>query len=160
MEQENKKIRIFFGGSLFSIQERLFNKSLKQNLEKKGYEVILPQDLGIIFDKDGKIDCKAISERAKKEIIKCDILLANLDGPDQDSGTAVEVGIRIGINKPVVGWRTDIRTIEEDLHWNAMFEFCNKVVYSPGEFGEEEAGFDKLVIEIDKAIKDILIKEI
>ena len=159
MEQENKKIRIFFAGPLFSIQERLFNKSLKQNLEKKGYEVILPQDLGIIFDEQGKIDYKVISERAKQEIIKCDVLLANLDGSDTDSGTAVEVGIRIGLNKPVIGWRTDIRTVEEVLHWNAMFELCNKVVYSPGEFGEEEAGFDKLVIEIDKAIKNIL-KEI
>lgn len=67
---ENKKIRIFFGGPLFSISERLFNKSLKEKLEEKGYEVILPQDLGIIFKKDGKIDYKAISERAEKEIIK------------------------------------------------------------------------------------------
>lgn len=157
MEQENKKIRIFFGGPLFSIQERLFNKSLKRALEEKGYEVILPQDLGVIFDEKGKIDCGAISQRAKKEILDCDILLVNLDGSDTDSGTAVEAGIRIGINKPVIGWRTDaFRKPDAELNWNGMFELCDKIVFSPGEFGKEEEAFVQLVENIDKAIREII----
>lgn len=158
MNKKIKKIRIFFGGPLFSISERLFNKSLKKGLEEKGYEIILPQDLGLVFDKDKKIDYKAISKRAEKEIRNCDVLLVNLDGPDADSGTAVEAGIRVGINKPVIGWRTDIRVVEEGLHWNAMFELCDKLVYSPGEFGKEKEGFDQLVENIDKAIKEIFRK--
>jgi len=157
MAEENKKIRIFFGGPLFSISERLFNKALKKALEEKGYQVTLPQDLGIIFREDGAIDCQAISQRAEKEIRECDILLVNLDGPDTDSGTAIEAGIRIGIKKPVVGWRTDIRTVEGgDFHWNGMFELCDKAIYSPGEFGKEEEAFIQLVDNIDKAIKEII----
>lgn len=36
-------------------------------------------------------------------------LLAVLDGPDVDSGTAAEVGYAAGLGKPVVGLRTDLR---------------------------------------------------
>ncbi len=153
-EKEIKKNRIFYGGPLFSVSERLFNKELAEKLRVKGYEVILPQDLGIVFKDNQEIDYKAIAERSKKEIEKCDVLLVNLDGPDTDSGTALEAGIAIGINKPVIGWRTDIRMVEYPLPWNGMFELCTEAIHVPGEFGKES--IDELAKEINEAIKKVL----
>lgn len=36
-------------------------------------------------------------------------VLAVLDGPDVDSGTAAEVGFAAALGRPVVGWRSDLR---------------------------------------------------
>ena len=42
-------------------------------------------------------------------ISRCDILIAILDGPDVDSGTAAEVGFAAGLNKQMEGYRGDFR---------------------------------------------------
>jgi nucleoside 2-deoxyribosyltransferase len=38
-----------------------------------------------------------------------DAVLAVLDGPDVDSGTAAEIGYAAALGKPVIGLRTDTR---------------------------------------------------
>jgi nucleoside 2-deoxyribosyltransferase len=40
---------------------------------------------------------------------RCDAVLAILDGPDVDSGTAAEVGFAAALGKPAVGLRLDFR---------------------------------------------------
>jgi nucleoside 2-deoxyribosyltransferase len=39
----------------------------------------------------------------------CAAVLAVLDGPDVDSGTAAEIGYASALGRPVVGWRSDLR---------------------------------------------------
>lgn len=46
-------------------------------------------------------------------IQRADAVLAILDGSDVDSGTAAEVGFAAALEKPVVGYRTDIRQAGE-----------------------------------------------
>ena len=49
-------------------------------------------------------------------IYECDIVIANLSpfrGPEPDSGTVWEVGFAQGLNKQVLAYSTDLRTLKE-----------------------------------------------
>ena len=49
--------------------------------------------------------------RANAEMIEVsDGVFAVLDGPDVDSGTAAEVGYASALGRPIVGWRSDLRS--------------------------------------------------
>ena len=50
-----------------------------------------------------------IGEKNKDLIIKADILVANLDGADVDSGTAAEIGFAFANGKRIIGYRGDFR---------------------------------------------------
>ena len=99
-------MRIYFAGPLFSSAERDWNAELARRLRAAGHEVFLPQDqekgkaaAGILATDVGGIDW-------------AEALVAIMDGPDPDSGTAWEVGYAYGTGKPVVAVRTDLRRIE------------------------------------------------
>jgi nucleoside 2-deoxyribosyltransferase len=147
-----QKITVYFAGPLFTIYERILNRIMANKLCAKGYIIVLPQDLDFSRDEKGKIDMKIVAEKDREEVLRSDIVLANLDGPDTESGTALEVGLKLGSGKPVVGWRTDIRGSEEDSKWNAMFNLCNKIIYFPC-YNED---IDALIDEINKAIREVL----
>jgi nucleoside 2-deoxyribosyltransferase len=42
-------------------------------------------------------------------IQRADVIVAVLDGPDVDSGTAAEIGFACALGKPILGYRTDLR---------------------------------------------------
>jgi len=48
-------------------------------------------------------------ERNRDGIDESDMVVAILDGPDVDSGTAAEIGYAYGIGKKIVGYRGDFR---------------------------------------------------
>lgn len=50
-----------------------------------------------------------IGDNNRKAIEESDIIVAVLDGPDVDSGTAAEIGYGSGLKKPVFGYRGDFR---------------------------------------------------
>jgi nucleoside 2-deoxyribosyltransferase len=50
-----------------------------------------------------------IGHRNAELIRVCAGILADLDGPDVDSGTAAEIGYAAALHRPVVGFRTDTR---------------------------------------------------
>jgi nucleoside 2-deoxyribosyltransferase len=57
---------------------------------------------------------RLIGERNRSLIGQADVVLAVLDGPDVDSGTAAEIGWAAAHGKPVVGWRSDFRLAEHE----------------------------------------------
>jgi nucleoside 2-deoxyribosyltransferase len=56
----------------------------------------------------------AIGARNEAFIRSCDAVVAILDGPDVDSGTASEVGFAYATGKVVLGLRTDVRRAGEN----------------------------------------------
>lgn len=50
-----------------------------------------------------------IGETNARAIDACDAMLAVLDGPDVDSGTAAEIGYACARGRPIVGYRGDFR---------------------------------------------------
>jgi nucleoside 2-deoxyribosyltransferase len=95
-------MRLYFAGPLFTGAEQAWNAQLAGLLRDGGHEVFLPQEqekgkppAGIFATDVGGIDW-------------AEALVAIMDGPDPDSGTAWECGYAFG-KKPVILVRTDFR---------------------------------------------------
>ena len=95
-------MKLYFAGPLFSSAERSWNAELTAALRDGGHEVFLPQE-----QEPGK-DAPGIFSTDVGRIDWADALVAIMDGPDPDSGTAWECGYAFG-KKPVVLVRTDVR---------------------------------------------------
>ena len=95
-------MRIYFAGPLFSAAERAWNSELAAALRAAGHEVFLPQD-----QERGK-PAAGIFATDVAGIDWADALVAIMDGPDPDAGTAWECGYAYG-RKPVLLVRTDFR---------------------------------------------------
>ena len=96
-------MKLYFAGPLFSTPERAWNAEVTAALRAAGHEVFLPQE-----QEPGK-DGAGIFATDVGGIDWADGLVAIMDGPDPDSGTAWEVGYAFGTKKPVVLVRTDVR---------------------------------------------------
>src|SRR5580704_16983392 len=96
--------KIYLAGPLFSLAEQSFNAELARFLESKGFEVWLPQE-----HEPRDQTARAIFEMDVAAIDWADMVVACMDGPDPDSGTAWECGYAYAKGKPVVCYRTDFR---------------------------------------------------
>ena len=114
-------MKIYFAGPLFSEAERDWISKVKGRIEtlaatqNKGLTVIWPWELF----QPGEIEslgCSAPQEifnRCLAALDECDEVIALLDGPLVDDGTAWEVGYAYSRGKPIIGIRTDIRRAGE-----------------------------------------------
>ena len=98
-------MKLYFAAPLFTTPERTWNAEVTAALRAAGHEVFLPQEQepgqdgpGIFATDVGGIDW-------------ADGVVAIMDGPDPDSGTAWEVGYAFGVRKPILLLRTDFRTL-------------------------------------------------
>ena len=96
-------MKIYLAGPLFSSAEREFNARLTEKLREKKHEVWLPQE-----NEQEAMSPKQIFEEDVRGVNWADVVVANMDGPDPDSGTCWECGYAFG-KKPVVVFRTDFR---------------------------------------------------
>lgn len=112
---------VYLAAPLFSEGECDFNRKLKGELHSLGFKVFLPQeDSNNVHDKTDRQ--KIIFGKNLKGIEKSDILVAVIDGADADSGTAWEIGYAFAKGKPVIGLRTDFRTLGIEGTVNLMIE--------------------------------------
>jgi nucleoside 2-deoxyribosyltransferase len=98
-------MKLYFAGPLFTTAERAWNAEVTAALRASGHEVFLPQE------KEPGKDGPGIFAADVGGIDWADGLVAIMDGPDPDSGTAWEVGYAFGTKKPVVLVRTDFRAL-------------------------------------------------
>ena len=98
-------MKLYFAGPLFTTPERTWNAEVCAALRAAGHEVFLPQE-----QESGK-DGPGIFATDVGGIDWADGLVAIMDGPDPDSGTAWEVGYAFGTKKPIVLVRTDVRAL-------------------------------------------------
>jgi len=108
-----RKTKIYLGGPLFSIGEKQFNLNLTSSLAKKisAISFILPQKYAKKIGKERDF-AKKMFTYCIRAIDKADIVLCLLDGPDVDSGTALEIGYAFARRKPIIGVRSDFRNSE------------------------------------------------
>ncbi len=148
-------INVYWGGPLFCQARRRWNRQCAEYLESKGYYYItLPQDDAREFtDGGGNVDFAALAKHCHKLAVSkaFNIMVAILDGPDTDSGTSFEAGLRIGSGGLVLGVCTEIRP-SEDGHLNAMFRELTDVLF----FSGLNENYKKLCDEIDRKIRKIL----
>lgn len=107
---------VYLAGPLFTHAELEYNRKLRDNLLKKGLLVFLPQedaeDDATTHDKQSQ---ESIFKRCVMGVDSSDIVIAVLDGVDVDSGTAWEIGYAYARGKPVIGLRTDFRTMLDGI---------------------------------------------
>jgi nucleoside 2-deoxyribosyltransferase len=110
-EMTSKRTCVYFAGPLFTQGEWQWNVRLKDELEKLGLEVILPQNEAYpMLRKEQPFDARALFLANTSGIERADLVLAILDQADPDSGTCWECGYAYKLGCPVLGLRTDIRT--------------------------------------------------
>jgi nucleoside 2-deoxyribosyltransferase len=101
---EQTMTKLYLAGPLFTLAEQNFNAELERFLEGEGFEVWLPQD-----NEPRSKTAKAIFRMDVDALERADMVVACMDGPDPDSGTAWECGYAYARGKPVVCYRTDFR---------------------------------------------------
>jgi len=112
---------VYLAAPLFSEAECDFNRKLKGELHNLGFKVFLPQEDSNNI-KDEKKRQKIIFNKNLEGLGNSDIVVAVADGADVDSGTAWEIGYAFAKGKPVVGLRTDFRTLGKEGTVNLMIE--------------------------------------
>lgn len=124
-------MKLYLAGPLFTTAERAFNKQLADRLAAGGHEVLLPQERGpddAVTAGEGS-DARARSMSAheillknKRDLDAAEAVVAIMDGPDPDSGTAWECGYAYALSKPTVLLRTDFRGVGDlsGSPYNAM----------------------------------------
>jgi nucleoside 2-deoxyribosyltransferase len=125
-----KKKQIYIAGPLFSEHERKYLEEIVENLATRlglnpRRDIFLPHrdagDIGV----HGKGRDEVFSTDVKF-LDGANIVIALLDGPDVDSGTAVELGYAFARNKKIFGILTDWR------RWNPVtqeFQNINNMIW-------------------------------
>lgn len=109
------KARIYMAGPLFNEGDRYTNQCSSDALRALGYATFLPQEIVITTDSSPLVKAACLYMDLKA-IRLCDVLLANCNGIDIDSGTAAEIGLAYGWGKKMVAYKSDVRCYFNDVH--------------------------------------------
>ncbi len=123
-------MKIYLSAPLFTQVERRWNRMLAAALEEhiRGAEVLLPQDFKFCDSFNRPEDFTKIFRACRDSLEEADLVVAVLDGPDVDSGTAFEVGHAYARDIPIIGIRTDFRG-SQDRGLNVMLaQSCTELV--------------------------------
>jgi nucleoside 2-deoxyribosyltransferase len=140
--------RVYLAGPLFSLAEQGFNAELARFLERNGFEVWLPQE-----HEPREKTARSIFRMDVEAIDWADMVVACMDGPDPDSGTAWECGYAYARSKPIVCYRTDFRVSgdTEGAPYNLMLtESATARLEVP--FRTDRSEFCRLLLERIRAV--------
>ena len=142
-------MKIYLAGPLFSAAEREFNTKVANLLRESGHEVWLPQD-----HEQRHKSATEVFQKDLEGIDWADVVVANMDGPDPDSGTCWECGYAYK-KKPVVTFRTDFRAGEESdkAPFNLML-----AVSATRQLDARYKDSEALVQMIENALGEIILR--
>jgi len=121
-------MRIYLAGSIFTPYERSFLADCAEQLRAEGFDVFVPHEQGLVG-----LDAtpEAVFAVDADGVESADAVLAVLDGPSVDDGTACEIGLFHGLKqrdperKGVVGLLTDLRAERRgDFSLNLFVRGC------------------------------------
>lgn len=137
-------IRVYYASPLFTMAERLFNKALAEELSRfTEYDVYIPQEVDASMGKD------YIAEENLRQLNGADVVLGNCDGPIADDGTSYEIGYAAAHDTPLVLFRTDLRS-HEDNGFNLVFRNCPKVIVKCTD------PLELLVLKLHEKIQEVI----
>lgn len=131
--------QIYLAGPLFSEAKQAWHRSTKARIQAEtGRKVIWPYEL---LDQPeiatwGDDAPRRVMERCRDAMAACSLVVALLDGPQVDDGTAWEIGFAHARCIPVIGIRTDFRAAGDvpGALVNAMIHAsCERIVRSVDE---------------------------
>ena len=151
-------MKVYLAGPLFSWAEREFNHHLAWSLRFHGFDVLNPQEFE---PRDKDVDISVALFRADVQAIdEADFVLANMDGPDPDSGTAWECGYAYAKGKTVYTYRTDFRSSGDcgAAKFNLMLwcsSHCLMTEQIPEQYGHETRGTDDAPTILSRTLAQI-----
>jgi nucleoside 2-deoxyribosyltransferase len=110
-------VRVYFAGPLFTPYERRFIDECAAQLRRAGFDVFVPHEHELALD--GTVTAERIFAKDWAALSEANAVLALLDGPSIDDGTACEIGIFYGLmrsdpeKKGIVGLVTDLRSTRD-----------------------------------------------
>jgi nucleoside 2-deoxyribosyltransferase-like protein len=118
-------VRVYFAGPLFTPYERSYLDECAASLRADGIEVFVPHENALAA---GDTSPATIFEKDWKGLAESDAVVALLDGPMVDDGTACEIGIFYALmqsdptKKGILGLLTDLRgTLGDEGHGLNLF---------------------------------------
>jgi len=131
-------MQIYLSAPLFTQEQRRWNRALARGLEERiaGARVILPQDYRVHSSFNKRSDFPHLFTSCVEGAREADVMVAVVDGPDVDSGTAFEMGIADERGIPIVGVRTDYRESQQK-GVNLMIAGACTVLLREMSFGED-----------------------
>ena len=131
-------MRIYLSGPLFTQAERRWNRQLAAELEQRiaGAQVILPQDFKVGSSYNNPKNFPKIFDACLDALREANVVVAVLDGPDVDSGTALEMGVAHELGIPIIGVRTDFRE-SQDRGVNIVVAAACATLLREMSFGED-----------------------
>ena len=122
---EKQPLKIYFAGDLFDAKDLGGNLLLADAIERGSggrYQIMLPQDGECEV---GERTAENIRDADFELLFESDLILANFDGPDLDSGTVAEFCFAKMVDMPALLLRTDFRdtgdsTLPDGDPWNLM----------------------------------------
>ncbi len=141
-------LKIYFAGPLFTPYERAFIDECAAMLRADGFEVFVPHEHELAIDVD--VTAALIFSKDRPGIEGADAMLAILDGPSVDDGTACEIGMFAELCRSggehyrgIVAITTDIRLERRravnvvgggmNLFVAGAIEACGQICHSVGE---------------------------
>jgi nucleoside 2-deoxyribosyltransferase len=125
----------YMAGPLFTEAERQWNEDLAAHLRANGVHVFLPQEQerrAEGFPSEAALRQAVFRHDVHDGLERCHGVLANLDGPGTDDGTAWEVGWAYARGYSIVGYRTDFRGSGDGFGTNIMLsESCDELIVLP-----------------------------
>lgn len=112
---------IYIAGPLFNTHERWYLERIAGVLEGAGYKTFLPHREAGVLEELTPQERKRVFETDMKALDACDLCVALLTGPDQDSGTSAEIGYLSAKGIPCIGITDDVRGLN-----NMIWGFCNQ----------------------------------
>lgn len=122
--------KVYFAGGLFDHKELTGNMLLAEKIERLSagrYQILLPQDF-----ESAQTDATSVRNNDYKLLLTCDLIVANFDGVELDSGTVAEFCCAKMLDMPAVLFRTDFRNGVERpgaiVPWNLMISAYPRTV--------------------------------
>lgn len=129
-------MRIYCAGPIFTPAQRAWLRALGERLRKQGHDAFVPAEAEQEF-----VEATRTPRRAERQqtfhvnlakLAAAQLVVACLDGTDADSGTSFEVGFAFARRIPVLGYRTDYRTLGREGTVNLMIDMaCAQMLWLP-----------------------------
>lgn len=127
--------KIYVAGPLFTSAERTYLEQVEKVCREAGFVTYLPhRDAGLSSDAASREYCFEKDKAILDEVV---LIVAVLNGPDVDSGTAWEMGYAFARGIPVFGIADDKRIIHSPQSLNPMLYYSMDFYTSLAELREK-----------------------
>lgn len=108
----HRRVRLYLAGPLFSEAERAFLDACARRLREAGFECFVPHEAAAQVEPATPARVFAVDFEA---LARAHALVAWVDGPQVDDGTACEIGLFRGLMEQREAWRKGIIALATDL---------------------------------------------